>query len=77
LLVYLCCQSPSKLLTIFLSDGKLGDIKIEDLPGPEALLRPGKSIRWLKDQPEHSNALYYQLLKRNLGIRYQIFLVFF
>ena len=26
---------------IFSSDGKLGDIKIEDLPGPEALLRPG------------------------------------
>ena len=37
-----CCHR-LKLFNYFPSDGKLGDIKIEDLPGPEALLRPGST----------------------------------
>lgn len=29
------------LYFFFLFSGMLGDVKLEDLPGPEALLRPG------------------------------------
>ena len=28
----------------FLFSGQLGDVKLEDLPGPEALLRPGEKL---------------------------------
>ena len=30
-------------MSIFLFSGQLGDVKLEDLPGPEALLRPGEN----------------------------------
>lgn len=33
------------LFFFLLISGQLGDVKLEDLPGPEALLRPGMKIQ--------------------------------
>ena len=41
-----CSSSIQLTLTVnicgFCCSGQLGDVKLEDLPGPEALLRPGE-----------------------------------
>jgi len=52
------CENASNLFVcsfacLFFFSGQLGDVKLEDLPGPEALLRPGTA----KYSVQHSSKL--------------------